>query len=207
MILTYKKGKGDKIHLLVDGEYFTTVDEMYFDSLYLKNGQQIDEEKLCELKSITDVRRAYNYAVSLLSRRDHSYAELLRKLTAKGFKNGAEEALEKLKIQGYIDDERFAGMYVRELISFKNYGKRRIEQELYKKGIDRDIIKEALENAELPEERLTDIIRKKYVRYLSDEKGVHKTVNALLRLGYSYGDIRDALMEINEEIESEVTDE
>jgi len=139
MILTYKKGKGDKIHLLVDGEYFTTVDEMYFDSLYLKNGQQIDEEKLCELKSITDVRRAYNYAVSLLSRRDHSYAELLRKLTAKGFKNGAEEALEKLKIQGYIDDERFAGMYVRELISFKNYGKRRIEQELYKKGIDRDI--------------------------------------------------------------------
>ncbi len=207
MILTYKKGKGDKIHLLVDGEYFTTVDEMYFDSLYLKNGQEIDGEKLCELKGVTDVRRAYNYAVSLLSRRDHSYAELLRKLTVKGFKDGAEEALIKLQTQGYIDDERFAGMYIRELIAFKNYGKRRIEQELYKKGIDRDIIKEALENAEFPEERLTDIIRRRYIRYLTDEKGVRKTVNALLRLGYSYGDIRDALTEINDELDLEVTDE
>ncbi len=207
MILTYKKGKGDKIHLLVDGEYFTTVDEMYFDSLYLKNGQEIDGEMLCELKGVTDIRRAYNYAVSLLSRRDHSYTELLRKLTAKGFKDGAEEALIKLQTQGYIDDERFAQMYVRELITFKNYGKRRIEQELYKKGIDRNIIKDALENAEFPEERLTDIIRRRYIRYLSDEKGVRKTVNALLRLGYSYGDIRDALAEIDDEFDLEVTDE
>ncbi len=207
MILTYKKGKGDKIHLLVDGEYFTTVDEMYFDSLYLKNGQEIDGEMLCELKGVTDIRRAYNYAVSLLSRRDHSYAELLRKLTVKGFKDGAEEALIKLQTQGYIDDERFAQIYVRELITFKNYGKRRIEQELYKKGIDRNIIKEALENAEFPEERLTDIIRRRYIRYLSDEKGVRKTVNALLRLGYSYGDIRDALAEIDDEFDLEVTDE
>lgn len=207
MILTYKKGKGDKIHLLIDGEYFTTVDEMYFDSLYLKDGQEIDAEMLCELKGVTDVRRAYNYTASLLSRRDHSYAELLRKLSAKGFKDGAVEALMKLQQQGYIDDERFAQMYVRELISFKKYGKRRIEQELYKKGIDRDIIKETLDNTEFSEERLADIIRKKYIRYLSDEKGVRKTVNALLRLGYSYGDIRDALTEINNELDLEVTDE
>lgn len=207
MILTYKKGKGDKIHILVDGEYFTTVDEIYFGSLYLKNGQEIDSEQLCKLKGVTDVRRAYNYAVSLLSRRDHSYAELLRKLTAKGFKNGAQEALMRLQAQGYIDDERFAQMYVSELITFKNYGKHRIEQELYKKGIDRSIIKEAVENAEFPDDRLTDIIKRKYIRYLSDEKGVHKTVNALLRLGYSYGDIRDALSEINSELDLEVTDE
>ncbi len=207
MILTYKKGKGDKVHLLVDGEYFTTVDELYFESLYLKNGQETDEEELCELKRAVDVRRAYNCAVSLLSRRDHSYNELLNKLRQKGFKQGAEQALSKLQSQGYIDDERFAQIYVRELISFKNYGKRRIEQELYKKGIEREIIKNTLDDAEFPEERLADIIRKKYLRYLSDEKGVRKTVNALLRLGYSYGDIRDALAEINDELEIEVTDE
>lgn len=204
MILTYKKGKGDKIHLLIDGEYFTTVDEMYFASLYLKDGQEIDEETLRDIKNITDIRRAYNYAVSLLSGRDHSYSELMGKLKAKGFKDCAEEALLKLQAQGYIDDERFADMYVRELITLKKYGKKRIEQELYKKGVDRDIIKEVIENAEFPEDRLTDIIRKKYLRYLTDEKGIRKTVNALLRLGYSYGEIRDALAEIND---LEVTDE
>ncbi|MEE1321433.1 MAG: regulatory protein RecX [Acutalibacteraceae bacterium] len=204
MILTYKKGKGDKMHLLIDGEYFTTVDEMYFASLYLKDGQEIDEDTLRDIKNITDIRRAYNYAVSLLSGRDHSYSELMGKLKAKGFKDCAKEALLKLQAQGYIDDERFADMYVRELITLKKYGKKRIEQELYRKGVDRDIIKEVIENAEFPEDRLTDIIRKKYLRYLTDEKGMRKTVNALLRLGYSYSEIRDALAEIND---LEVTDE
>lgn len=205
MILTYKKGKGDKIHILIDGEYFMTVDEMYFESLYLRNGQEIDREKLLELKDIIGVRRAYNYAVSLLSRRDHSKKELLTKLRTKGYGEGAEQALSKLENSGYIDDRRFALLYVRELINFKNFGKKRIEQELYKKGLDREIIREALESAEFPQERLADIIRRKYMRYLNDEKGIRRTINSLIRLGYSYGEIRSALEEI--ECESEVFDE
>ena len=42
---------------------------------------------------------------------------------------------------------------------------------------------------------------------LSDEKGRQRVVNALLRLGYSFGEIRDALKSIDEEIECEVYDE
>ncbi len=201
MILTYKKGKGDKIHISIEGEYFMTVDGMYFESLCLKNGQEIDRQKLLELKNQIEVRRAYNYAVSLLSRRDHSEKELLTKLKAKGYAEGAEAALEKLRNSGYLDDERFANLYVRELIRLKNFGRKRIEQELYKKGIDRDIIREVLESADFPEERLTDIIRRKYMRRLNDEKGVRRTVNSLMRLGYSYGEIRSALEEINSELE------
>lgn len=207
MVLTYKKGKGDKIHISIDNEYFMTVDEMYFCSLYLKNGQEITREELLNLKSQIEIRRAYNYAVSLLSRRDHSEKELRTKLKAKGFSQGAEQAIEKLKLSGYVDDERFAALYVRELINLKAFGKKRIEQELYKKGISRDIIREALESTELPEDRLTDIIRRKYMRYLNDEKGVKKTVNSLLRLGYSYSEIRCALEEINDELDLEVPDE
>ncbi len=207
MILTYKKGKGDKIHISIDDEYFMTVDEMYFSSLYLKNGQEIGREELLILKNQIEIRRAYNCAVSLLSRRDHSEKELYTKLKAKGHGEGAEAAIEKLKLSGYVDDERFANLYVRELINLKAYGKKRIEQELYKKGVDRDIVKEVLQNAELPEDRLSDIIRRKYMRYLNDEKGVRKTVNSLLRLGYSYGEIRCALEEINNESDLEVSDE
>ncbi|MBQ8504190.1 MAG: regulatory protein RecX [Clostridia bacterium] len=201
MILTYKKGKGDKIHISLDGEYFMTVDEMYFESLYLRNGQEIDREGFLELKSLIEVRRAYNYAVSLLSRRDHSYKELLTKLKNKGYGEGAEEALEKLCQSGYIDDERFANLYARELINLKGFGIKRVEQELYRKGVDRDIIREVLDSADFPEERLTEIIRRKYIRNLNDEKGVRRTINSLIRLGYSYGEIRSALEEVNNELE------
>ena len=203
MKLTYKKGKQDKIHISVDGEYSFTVDETYFLSMGIYNGKEVDSDELEEIRETVNVRRAYNYAVSLLSRRDHSERELMTKLTQKGYTDGAEKAIDKLRVGGYVSDERFARLYVRELQTFKKYGKRRIEQELYRKGIDRDIIREVLEETEFEESELVSLIERKYGRYLSDEKGVAKTINGLLRMGYSYSEIRSALKEINENIESD----
>ena len=67
-------------------------------------------------------RRAYNYAVSLLSRRDHTVKEINDKLKQKGYGQYASAAVLKLSEQGYLSDERFARMYVRELINIKKYG-------------------------------------------------------------------------------------
>ena len=203
MKLTYKKGKQDKIHISVDGEYSFTVDETYFLSMGIYNGKEVDSAELNEIIETVNIRRAYNYAVSLLSRRDHSERELMTKLTQKGYTQGAEEAIAKLRDGGYVSDERFARLYVRELQIFKKYGKRRIEQELFRKGIDREIIREVLEETDFDESDLVNLIERKYGRYLSDEKGVAKTINGLLRMGYSYGEIRDALKSINENIESD----
>ena len=71
-----------------------------------------------------------------------------------------------------------------------------MEQELYRKGVERDIICEVISECDFPSEKLAEIIERKYSRYLNDEKGVNKTVNALLRLGYTYTEIRDAIREI-----------
>lgn len=207
MKLTYKKGKGDKIHISIDGEYRLTVDEMYFSSLYLKDGQEISEEEYSELESTVNIRRAYNCAVSLLSRRDHSENELLKKLCEKGFSAGAEEAIEKLKSGGYVDDERFCRIFASELIRLKGYGRRRVEQELYRKGVSREIIGAVLEEISFDSEKLISIIKRKYLTKLTDEKGRKRVVDALMRLGYSYSEIRYALKEIEEEIPCEVYDE
>ena len=207
MILTYKKGKGDKIHISIDGEYALTVDEMYFASLYLKDGQEIGEEEYAALEETVNIRRAYNCAVSLLSRRDHSKMELITKLREKGYSKGAEQALEKLSNSGYVDDERFCRLYATELVRLKGYGKRRVEQELYRKGIDRDIIYNVLDDISFDSDILSDIIKRKYLNKMSDEKGRQKSVNALMRLGYTYGEIRDALKNLDEEITCEVYDE
>ncbi len=201
MKLTYKKGKQDKIHISVDGEYSFTVDETYFLSMGIYNGKEVDSDELEEIRETVNVRRAYNYAVSLLARRDHSEKELMTKLTQKGYTDGAEKAIDKLRVGGYVSDERFARLYVRELRTLKKYGKRRIEQELYRKGIDRDIISEVLDETNFDESELVTLIERKYGRYLGNEKGIQKTVNGLLRMGYGYGEIRDALKTINENSE------
>lgn len=201
MKLTYKKGKQDKIHISVDGEYSFTVDETYFLSMGIYNGKEVTADEVEEIGQIVNIRRAYNYAVDLLSRRDHSEKELMEKLRRKGYDKGADEALGKLRDGGYVSDERFARLYVRELRTLKKYGKKRIEQELYRKGIDRDIISEVLSETDFDENDLVALIERKYGRYLGDEKGVKKTINGLLRMGYSYGEIRDALKTINENTE------
>ena len=203
MKLTYKKGKQDKIHISVDGEYSFTVDETYFLSMGIWNGKEVDCEELEEIKQTVNIRRAYNYAVSLLSRRDHSERELMTKLSQKGYTDGAQEAIRKLRDGGYVSDERFARLYIRELQTFKKYGKRRIEQELYRKGIDREIIREVLEETDFDEDGLVSLVERKYGRYLDDEKGVAKTINGLLRMGYSYGEIRNALNRIKENLQTE----
>lgn len=207
MKLTYKKGKGDKIHISIDGEYRLTVDELYFASLYLKDGQKISEEDYAALEETVNIRRAYNCAVSLLSRRDHSKKELLRKLREKGYTDGAEAAIEKLEESSYIDDERFCRMYASELVRLKGYGKRRVEQELSFKGVDRDIIRSVLDEILFDTDKLSGIIKRKYLSKMSDEKGRRKAFDALVRLGYTYGEIREAIKNIDEEITCEVYDE
>lgn len=209
MKLNFKEGKGDKIHVLVDGEYYFTVDRNYFALMGIYQGKEVDREELALLGQQADKRRAYNCAVGYLSRRDHSARELLLKLRQKGYKESAEYAVEKLENEGYVDDERFARMYVRELINIKKYGKRRIEQELYRKGIDREIVSLIMEETEFDTDELCALINRKYYRYLSDEKGINKTVAALMRMGYSFSEIKSALCRVaeDEEYNLEVSDE
>ena len=66
-----------------------------------------------------------------------------------------------------------------------------------------ETIREVLDETDFDEDELVTLINKKYGRYLADEKGVAKTINGLLRMGYSYGEIRNALKTINENIESD----
>ena len=201
MIITLKSGKQNKVHIMLDGEYAMTVDSDFVAFSGIKDKSEISDEELAELTGKVNSRRAFNKAAELLSMRDHSAKELLTKLRQKGFSEGAEQAVEKLKEYGYVDDRRFAQSYANELQRVKKYGKRRIESELFKKGIDRETIFEVTEELELDNSELVSIIERKYLRYLDSEKGVQKTVNALLRLGYSFGEIKEALNTVKESLD------
>ena len=202
MILTYDKGRKDKIHISVDGEYTMTVDAVFWYSLGIPNKSEIDEEELAELKRSVNSRRAYNKAIDLISRREHSRKELITKLSQRGYADVAEETADKLEERGYLDDERFAGMFADELKNRRGFGKRRISQELYLKGIDRDIIANILKNLdEDPTEDIIGILKRKYTRCLEDEKNTNRAFNGLIRLGYSGYDIKNAMREYADRIE------
>ena len=130
-------------------------------------------------------------ALKILERRDVSRKMLLDKLTEKGVADAdAEEVADWLCGLGVVSDERFAGLVVRHYAA-KGYGERRIREELYRRGIDRELRDAALEELTGSDERLDRLLGAK-LRGDASPENLQRTQNYLLRRGYSWEDIREA---------------
>lgn len=130
-------------------------------------------------------------ALKILERRDVSRKMLLDKLTEKGVADAdAEEVADWLCGLGVVNDERFAGLIVRHYAA-KGYGERRIREELYRRGIDRELWDAALEELTGSDERLDRLLGAK-LRGDTSPENLQRTQNYLLRRGYSWEDVREA---------------
>ncbi len=200
MKLSIKEGKANKIHIYVDEEYRATVDSDYWYSEKYRNYKEINDEELTELLGAVSFRRAYNKGLDLLSRRPHGTRELIKKLCEKGYeKESAEKACDRLLELGLLNDEEFARILANELYERKGYGVKRIKQELAFRGIDREIAENAIESLDIDTQtRIILVIEKKYKGKINDEKGRKRAIDGLLRLGYSYSDIKSALNSVEE---------
>ena len=210
MKLTAKPGKGEKIHLSLDGEYIATVNADYWFTCGIKSGSEVSPEQLEELLAESARRKMMNKALDLLSMRDYSRRELSDKLVTKAWekkerkdmdlgslKQQASDICDRLEELGLLNEERFARSYVDELIRRKHLSKSGLKTALIQKGVQRDIIETVLEEVEVdPVEQVRELLATKFKnRDFSDEKQKTRTVNALLRLGYRYNEIHAAMGE------------
>ena len=200
MKLSVKQGKANKIHIYVDEEYRATVDSDFWYSEKYRNYKEINEEELTELLNTVSFRRAYNKGLDFLSRRPFGTKELVKKLCEKGHdKESAQKACERLIELGLLNDEEYAQILANDLSERKSYSIKRIKQELSFRGIDREIIENTVDSLDNdPQKSIIILVKKKYINKINDEKGKKRTVDALLRLGYSYSDIKNALNTISE---------
>lgn len=210
MKLTAKPGKGEKIHLSLDGEYIATVNADYWFTCGIRSGSEVTPEQLEELLTESARRKMMNKALDLLSMRDYSRRELSDKLVTKAWekkeqkdmdlgslKQQASDICDRLEELGLLNEERFARSYVDELIRRKHLSKSGLKTALIQKGVQRDIIETVLEEVDVdPVEQIRELLATKFKnRDLSDEKQKTRTVNALLRLGYRYNEIHAAMGE------------
>lgn len=88
-------------------------------------------------------------AMNLLARREHSVTELTTKLLKAEFdRDDIDAVIEKLKTAGLQSDQRFTEDYLRYR-SQRGFGSQRIRQELKERGVADDLIKTALQEAEI----------------------------------------------------------
>ena len=90
---------------------------------------------------------AYNYALNLLAARPYASSALHRKLIQKKYSAAdADDVIRRLVDNGLLNDERFAEQYARSKMLSTGASKRRLTQDLYRKGIKGDVATNAIAN-------------------------------------------------------------
>lgn len=193
MIISHNKGRGKKIHLLIDDEYQITTDIDFWAEHYIKDGTEIDDEQWQNLVDQINYKKAIDKCYDLLSRRDHSVKELKTKLLRTVDESNAKRAIDKMLDLGYLDDERYAAVLVKHLLENKKMSQNFIKQEMFKRGLSSEIINNTLEDFEIDNSSsAAELILRKYKNKLNIEGGKDKVIAALMRKGFSYSDIRTA---------------
>lgn len=162
----------------------------------LFRGQELTDEDLAKLRTSAGEMSAKMRAVRIVSASGVSKKDLQRRLVQKGEDPGqAKAAVEWMEELQLLDDRKTAEQIVQRCAA-KGYGLARAKQALYEKQIPKEYWQEVLENYPDQSEHILAFLRSK-LKGDADVKSVHRTVDALLRRGHSYPEIRRCLNQIS----------
>lgn len=188
----------DRVNVYIDGVFAFAVYKEIAVSGKIKKGVDISDAQIQAIKSEDSRKYAFSTALHYVTYKQRTEKEVRDKLRQKGVDGAAiEEALEKLREYGYVDDEAYAALYAEELNV--KFGKRMIRQKMKLKGISDELITCALENIE-GENPIVGQLERYEARYPNDEpkKREQKIIRALMTKGFEYDDIRRAMTEMKE---------
>ncbi len=179
--------------VFVDGKFSFGMSELSLIHAAIRVGQEVSKEQVIEYKDQSTTDKYYAAVLRLLSRRSRSEWEITNYLRRKGVTDDRTQSiLNMLSNYGYVDDNKFARLWVENRRLLKPTSRRKLVAELKAKHISDDIISEVLSSDATDEKDVLqqEIIKKRRQTRYQDDK---KLIAYLSRQGYNYGDIKDAL--------------
>ncbi len=159
----------------------------------LYSGKELSAEEADALLAAAKRTGWKEKALDLLTRKPQSRWELERKLREWGAPSEEGAAIcGRMEDLGYLNDPSYAAQVVRHY-SAKGFGEKKLRDELYRRGLPRELWEEALEQAQDPAQAIQLFLEKKLDGGVPDRKELQKVSAALARKGYSWSDISDAL--------------
>jgi regulatory protein len=148
-----------------------------------------------------DEAALYQYAVGALARQMRTVAELKRLMGRRVEPGEPGEAkvaavVARLLDQRYLDDPAFASTYTRLRQENQSFGKRRVQQELTRKGVQGELVASTLESAyaQVSEEDLARrYLARKRIAKPEDEKQTARLIRRLIGAGFSFAIISKLL--------------
>ena len=186
-----KHKRGRVLVFLADGACLKITEQELLD-FGLRAGDDLNEATLAKLKEAAGVSNVKATAADIIGKRAMSRAALEKKLKEKGASEAdARYAAEWLEAIGAINDADYAALLVRHYGEM-GYGPARVREKLYEKGVPRELWDEALDQLPDNGEQIDRFLQSKLRGRMPDEKEKKRLTDALLRRGYSWGDVKAA---------------
>ncbi len=194
---------GRHLVCLADGRRFPLY-KKELDQFRIHEGETLAPE--CEAQIFQELlpKRAKLCAMNYLQRMDRTEQQLRRKLGELSYPEDiAEQAVDYVKSYHYIDDVRYARNYIEYRKASKSL--RRLEQELYQKGISQEAMEAALNQSDTPDEerQIRGWLEKKHFSSEADRKETDRMIQFLLRRGYQLSAIRRVMSAAASELPEE----
>lgn len=174
----------------------------------LQKGVILTPSLFKQLEQAENSHAAREASFRYLGRRDHASFEIKQKLKKKGFsENVIENVLEELSEKGFLNDQNFSLKFITEKSELNQWGRKKIESELYKKGIQQKTIHQTLNSFfdNLSQDQIClDLVIKRKRHFLREDdpfKRKMKIYNYLTGRGFTSTDIKKAMPKIAVELD------
>jgi regulatory protein len=198
--------KPGRFDVEIDGLPMATVSIEAIERFGLATGTIIDEPAAAAIEREVGILRTYDRALNMLAARGRASAELRRLLIRKGEPaDSVDIAIERLVSVGFLDDAAFARQFARSKGVSGGLSRRRLQQELGRRGVDRETGSEAIETVftdeGVDEEAAIERVARKKLRSLSsldDATKRRRLYSFLARRGYDSDDISRVMRQVLE---------
>ena len=196
-----------RFDVLVDGKRHATLSLDALERLNLAVGDSVaGREALIEQEAAQ--LHVYDRALNMLAFRARSSAELARSLARKGEpKELVDRAVTRLQEQGLLDDAAFAQAFARTKVLGAQQSKRRVQQDLARKGVARTVTDAAIaavfEEEGVDQREVVERAARRKLRSLAKLEPLvrrRRLYGFLARRGYDGEDIRRAMEAVGEEL-------
>ena len=203
-IIAVKKDKKHTVKVTLEDHKECNFDIDYWNSTGLHENDELSLENLDFHLKESDYIRAKSRGMWFLEKADYSEKTLYEKIVAGGISTTASaRAVARIKELGLIDDERLA-LRLALKMSEANVSKREAYAKLFAKGIPKHVIKSVLEQTDFDEiAQVNAIIQKKYRAKMNTKEEIQKVYAALIRKGFSYSAVGDAIRKYTKEVETQ----
>ena len=187
------KHKQERVLVYLEGGDLLRITESELLRFGLCIGLDIDDRTVVELQQSGARSETRVRAANMISARPLSRRELVKRLKEKGAaESDAEAAADWLEEIGALNDADYASMLVRHYGGM-GYGEAKIRDELYRRGVGRELWEDALAASPDAQETIARVIAQKTKGRVLDEKGRKRLSDMLLRRGFAWRDVRAAL--------------